>query len=75
LSVSRSERSDGEQTGEKGHEGDADEGNAAACHELLHTLRLCTGVIITVAFKQVDYTPNAKTGTESDNESLQNTDC
>ena len=34
-----------------------------------------TGVIVAVAFEQVDYTPNAKTGTESDNEGLENTNC
>ena len=62
-----------EQTGEQRYESDADEGNAAARHELLHTLGLCAGVIVAVAFEQVDYTPNAKTGTESDNEGLENT--
>ena len=62
-----------EKTGEQRHEGDADEGNAAARHELLHTLGLGTGIIVAVAFEQVDYTPNAETGTESDNEGLENT--
>ena len=62
-----------EKTGEQGHESDADEGDTAASHELLHTLGLCTGVIVAVAFEQVDYTPNAETGTESDNEGLKNT--
>ena len=62
-----------EKTGEQRHEGNADEGNATASHELLHTLGLCTGVIVAVAFEQVDYTPNAETGTESDNEGLENT--
>ena len=62
-----------EKTGEQRNESDADEGNAAASHELLHTLGLCTGVIVAVAFEQVDYTPNAETGTESDNEGLKNT--
>ena len=64
-----------EKTGEQRHESDADEGDTAACHKLLHTLGLCTGVIVAVAFEQVDYTPNAKTGTESDNEGLENTNC
>lgn len=62
-----------EQTGEQRHKSDADEGNAAACHQLLHTLGLRTGVIVAVAFEQVDNTPNAKTGTESNNESLEDT--
>jgi len=64
-----------EKTGEQRHESDADEGNAAACHELLHALGLRTRVIVAVAFEQVDYTPNAETGTESDNEGLENTNC
>ena len=34
-----------------------------------------TRVIVAVAFEQVDYTPNAETGTESDNEGLENGDC
>ena len=68
-------RLDSKETGEQRHEGDTDEGNAAARHELLHTLGLCAGVIVAVAFEQVDYTPNAETGTESDNEGLENTNC
>ena len=75
MPVSQSEQLDGEQTGEQRHEGDTDEGNAAARHELLHTLGLRTGVVIAVTFEQVDYTPNAETGTESDNEGLKNTNC
>ena len=62
-----------EKTGEQRHESDADEGNTAARHELLHTLGLSTGVVIAVTFQQVDDTPNAQTGTQSDNEGLQNT--
>ena len=64
-----------EKTGEQRHESDADEGNTAARHELLHALGLRTRVIVAVAFEQVDYTPNAETGTESDNEGLENTNC
>lgn len=64
-----------EQTGEQRYEGDADEGNTATCHELLHTLGLRTGVVVAVTFEQVDYTPNTETGTESDNEGLENTNC
>ena len=33
-----------------------------------------TGVIVAVTFQQVDGTPDTKTGTESDNESLKNID-
>ena len=63
-----------EQTGKQGYEGETDESDAAAGHELLHTLGLSAGVIITVTFEQVDGTPDAKTGTERDNESLKNID-
>ena len=62
-----------EKTGEKRHKGRTDESNASACHELLHALRLCTGVVVTISFQQVDDAPNAETCTESDNESLKNT--
>ena len=34
-----------EQTGQQGHQSDTDEGNAAASHQLLHTLALCLCVI------------------------------
>ena len=62
-----------EKTGEQRYEGDTDEGNTAASHKLLHTLGLRTGVVVAVTFEQVDDTPNAKTGTESNNESLEDT--
>ena len=62
-----------EQTGQQGHEGDADQRDAATGHQLLHALGLSTGVVIAVTFQQVDDTPNTQTGTQSDNEGLQNT--
>ena len=62
-----------EQTGQQRHEGDADQRNAATGHQLLHTLGLSAGVVVAVTFQQVDDTPNAQTGTQSDNEGLQNT--
>ena len=34
-----------EQTAQQGNQGDADQGNAAASHELLHALTLCLCVI------------------------------
>ena len=64
-----------EQTGEQRYEGDADEGNATASHKLLHTLGLCTGVVVTVTFEQVNDTPNTETGTQSDYEGLKNANC
>ena len=73
LPVSQSERSDSEQTGEQRYEGDADQSDTATGHQLLHTLGLGTGVVVAVTFQQIDDTPNAQTGTQSDNEGLQNT--
>ena len=34
-----------EQTGQQGHQSDTDQGNAAASHQLLHTLTFCLCVI------------------------------
>ena len=62
-----------EQTGQQGHEGDADQRDTATGHQLLHTLGLSAGVVVAVAFQKIDDTPNAQTGTQSDNEGLQNT--
>ena len=61
-----------EEAGEQRNKSDADQGYSAAGHELLHTLAFCAGVIIAVAFEQVDRTPDAQTGTERDDESLEN---
>ena len=62
-------RSD-EQTAQQRDQGDADEGNAAASHELLHTLTLGRGVITAVALHQVHGTPHAQTGTQCHDQSL-----
>lgn len=43
------------------------------CVSLRH-MSIRAGVIIAVAFHQVDYAPHRKTSTKSDNESLQNSD-
>ena len=64
-----------EQTGEQRHKGDTDERDTAAGHQLLHALGLCTGVIIAVTFEQVNRTPDAEAGTQSNNEGLENTNC
>ena len=64
-----------EESGKQGNQSDTDEGHAATGHQLLHTLRLCTGVVVAVAFQKVDCTPDAKTGTQSNDEGLQNTNC
>ena len=42
------------------------------CVTLWH-MSICTRVVVSVTFQQVDGTPNAETGTQSDNQSLKNT--
>ena len=69
------ERLDREQPGEQRYKDHADYGYTSAGHELLHALGFCTGVVVAVTFEQVDDTPNAQTGTQSDNESLKNAYC
>lgn len=63
------------QTAEKGDEGRTDHDDTTAGHELLNALGLCAGVIITVTFHEVDYTPYAETCADCDNESLENANC
>ena len=43
-----------EQTAQQGDQGNADQGDTTASHELLHTLTLCGGIIAAVAFHEVD---------------------
>ena len=62
------------QTGQQRHEGNADQRHAAARHELLHALRFSAGVVVSVAFQQVNGSPDAETGTEGDDEGLENAD-
>ena len=64
-----------EKPGKQGDEDNADQRDTAARHELLDTLGLRAGVVVTVAFEQVDTAPNTETGTEGDNEGLQYIDC
>ena len=64
-----------EQTAQQGDQGDANQGNTAASHELLHPLTLGAGVVVAVTFQQVDNAPDTETGTERDNEGLKNGDC
>ena len=63
-----------EQTGEQRDEGRADQHHTTASHELLDALRLGAGVVVAVAFHEVDNTPHCETGTEGDNERLKNRD-
>ena len=64
----------GEQAGQQGDQGDADEGDTAARHQLLHALALGPGVVVAVALQKVDRAPHAETGAQRHNEGLQNTD-
>lgn len=64
-----------EQAGEQRNERCADEDNTAAGHELLDALGLCAGVVISIIFHEIDNTPNAKTGSDCDYESLKNGYC
>ena len=64
-----------EQAGEQGHEDEADQGDTAASHELLHALGLSTGVVVAVAFEQVDRAPDCEAGTEGDDEGLEDINC
>ena len=63
-----------EQAGEQGYEDETDERDAAAGHELLHALGLSAGVVVAVAFEQVDCAPNGETCAEGDHEGLENID-
>ena len=59
-----------EQAGEQRNQDDADQGDAAARHELFHALGLRAGVVVAVTFQQVDCAPNTEAGTQSDDEGL-----
>lgn len=41
----------------------------------LLNISIRTGVVVAIAFQQVDDAPHAETGTEGDNEGLENGDC
>lgn len=69
------ERLDREQPGEQRYKDHAYHGYTSTGHELLHALALGAGVVVAVTFQQVDDTPHAETGTEGDNEGLENGDC
>ena len=69
------ERLDREQPGEQRYKNHANNGYTSTGHELLHALRFCARVVVAVTFQQVDDTPDTKTSTQSDNESLKNGNC
>ena len=68
-------RASAEQTLEQRNEDQTDRCNAAARHELFHTLAFCARIIIAVAFQKIDNAPNAKTTAKRRNERLKDIDC
>ena len=46
-----------------------------ACDVTLWHMSIGSGVIVAITFQQIDDAPHAETGTESDNEGLENGDC
>ncbi len=66
--------SGGEQPGEQGDQGDTDEGDASARHQLFHALALGSGVVVAVALQKVDRAPHAEAGAQRHNEGLQHID-
>ena len=67
-------RASAEQTLEQRNEDQTDRCNAAARHELFHTLAFCARIIIAVAFQKIDDAPNAKTAAKRRNKRLKNID-
>ena len=63
------------QTLEQRNEDQTDRCNAAARHELFHTLTFCARIIIAIAFQKIDNAPNAKTTAKRRNERLKDIDC
>ena len=45
-----------------------------SCVTLRH-MSFRAGVVVAITFQQIDDAPHAETGTESDNEGLENGDC
>ena len=68
-------RASAEQTLEQWNEDQTDRCNAAARHELFHTLTFCARIIIAVAFQKIDDAPNAKAAAKRRNERLKDIDC
>ena len=49
-------------------------GHEGICVTLWH-MSISSGVVVAITFQQIDDAPHAETGTESDNEGLENGDC
>ena len=68
------ESSGGEQTGQQGDQGKADERDTAAGHKLLDPLRFTGRVVLPVTFQEVDTAPHAQAAAQGDHQSLQYVD-
>ena len=67
--------SSAEQPREQRDQHEADQGDAAAGHELLDPLRLGAGVVVSVALEKVDGSPYGEARAEGDNEGLEDLNC
>ena len=68
------ERLDREQPGEQRYKNHTNNGYTSTGHKLLHSLRFGARVVVSVAFQQVNGSPDAEAGTEGDDEGLENAD-
>ena len=66
--------SGGEQAGQQGDQGQADEGDTAAGHELLDALAFGGRVVLPVTFQEVDAASHAQAAAQRDHQSLQYVD-
>ena len=64
-----------EKTGQKGDQGDTDEGNPSSRDKLLNALAFCPRIIRSISFQKVDAAPYTERTAESYNEGLKSFDC
>ena len=64
-----------EEVGKQWDEDSSDQGHASTGHKLLHALRLSSGVVVAIAFEQVDCSPNSETCAKCNNKGLENAHC
>lgn len=68
-------RESAEKSGQQRNQCGANEGDTAACHQLLHALGLRAGVVIAIPFHQVYGTPDAEACSKCDYECLKYVYC
>ena len=64
-----------EQVGKQRNQRNADQGHAAARHELFNALTFRSWIVVAVPFQKVDRAPNGKARAEGDHKGLENADC